>query len=446
VSASLPWFSKNAVVLGAAIGLTVGLLAACSSGGGSSVPAASTPASGGASSPAASGSATKTPITIGISLSLTGDNSVDGVAFEQGYKLWAKDVNAAGGILGRPVALTIVNDDSSTNQVVTNYTTLINSNHVDLTFGPFSSLLTTPASAVAARAGYAFIEGAGGAPTVFDAPSNEADHNTFDVSLPVADELVPFVNYIKSLPASERDGLTAAYPMANDPFGDPPVQLAQTELQSLGVKTVYSEIFPEEVSSYDAPAAAVAGKDPDIVVLGSTDVPTVQAFMKVFQQQHYTPKMFIAAAGPDQGGAFIKAVGAGNAAGMMVPDGWYGQYKNAASEKMVAEYVAEYGGSASDVNADVAEAYSVGQVAAQAITATGGVDNASIIKYLHSGVTLQTVQGSVLFNSLGENSAADAFVFQWNNTGTDFQQVLPASDPGSVPIIASKPAWTGPVG
>jgi branched-chain amino acid transport system substrate-binding protein len=446
VSASLPWFSKNAVVLGAAIGLTVGLLAACSSGGGSSVPAASTPASGGASSPAASGSATKTPITIGISLSLTGDNSVDGVAFEQGYKLWAKDVNAAGGILGRPVALTILNDDSSTNQVVTNYTTLINSNHVDLTFGPFSSLLTTPASAVAARAGYAFIEGAGGAPTVFDAPSNEADHNTFDVSLPVADELVPFVNYIKSLPASERDGLTAAYPMANDPFGDPPVQLAQTELQSLGVKTVYSEIFPEEVSSYDAPAAAVAGKDPDIVVLGSTDVPTVQAFMKVFQQQHYTPKMFIAAAGPDQGGAFIKAVGAGNAAGMMVPDGWYGQYKNAASEKMVAEYVAEYGGSASDVNADVAEAYSVGQVAAQAITATGGVDNASIIKYLHSGVTLQTVQGSVLFNSLGENSAADAFVFQWNNTGTDFQQVLPASDPGSVPIIAAKPAWTGPVG
>jgi branched-chain amino acid transport system substrate-binding protein len=432
VSASLPRFSKNAVVLGAAMGLSVGVLAACSSSGSSSA--------------TTSGSATKAPITIGISLSLTGDSSVDGVAFQQGYKLWAKDVNAAGGILGRPVDLTFLNDDSTTNQVVTNYTTLINSDHVDLTFGPFSSLLTTPASAVAARAGYAFIEGAGGAPTVFDAPSNEADHNTFDVSLPVADELLPFVNYIKSLPASERDSLTAAYPMANDPFGDPPVQLAQTELQSLGVKTVYSEIFPEEVSSYDAPAAAVAGKDPDIVVLGSTDVPTVQAFMKVFQQQHYTPKMFIAAAGPDQGGAFIKAVGAGNAAGMMVPDGWYGQYNNAASEKMVAEYIKEYGGTASDVNADVAEAYSVGQVAEQAIVATGGVDNASIIKYLHSGVTLQTVQGSVNFNSLGENAAADAFVFQWDKTGSDFQQVLPAGDPGSVPIIAAKPPWTGPVG
>ena len=48
-------------------------------------------------------------------------------------------------------------------------------------------------------------------------------------------------------------------------------------------------------------------------MLGSTDVPTVAAFMTEFAQDHYTPKMFIAAAGPDQGAAFIKAVGAGNA-------------------------------------------------------------------------------------------------------------------------------------
>ena len=83
--------------------------------------------------------------------------------------------------------------------MVTNYQTLINTDHVDLTFGPFSSLLTAPASAVAARNGYAFVEGAGGAPSVFDTQSNQADHNVFDVSLPVADELMPFVNYIQSL-------------------------------------------------------------------------------------------------------------------------------------------------------------------------------------------------------------------------------------------------------
>jgi branched-chain amino acid transport system substrate-binding protein len=450
VSAHLPWFSKNAVVLGAVAALSVGVLAACSNSSSSSTTSSSATASSSATSggsSASTGTGTKAPITIGISLSLTGDFDADGVAFKQGYELWARDVNAAGGILGRQVSLKILNDDSSTNQVVTNYNTLISADHVDLTFGPFSSLLTAPASAVAARAGYAFVEGAGGAPTVFDTQSNEADHNTFDVSLPIADEMLPFINYVKSLGPAADKKLTAAYPMANDPFADPPVQLAQSQLAAAGVKTVYSNIFPEEPSSYAPAAAAVASKAPDIVVLGSTDVPTVQAFMQGFQQAHYTPKLFIAAAGPDQGAAFIKAVGVpANAAAIMVPNGWYGGYQNAESEKMVAEYDALYKTTPSQVNADVAEAYSVGQVVEQAIIATGGTNNAAIIKYLHSGVTLNTVQGKVLFNSLGENSAAAGFVFQWNKTGTVFNQVLPRNDPGTkVAIIATKPPWAGAV-
>jgi len=423
-------------VLGA-VALFVGVLAACSSSGSSS-------SSTGAASPASTTSAksSSAPITIGASLSLTGDFSADGQAYKQGYELWVKDVNAAGGILGRQVKLTILDDRSDPNQVVTNYQTLINTDHVDLTFGPFSSLLTAPASAVAARNGYAFVEGAGGAPTVFDTQSNEADHNVFDVSLPVADELMPFVDYVASLPASTRDKLTAAYPSANDPFAVPPVQLAQSKLQALGVKTVYSSIFPEEESSYKPAADQVAAKDPDIVVLGSTDVPTVSAFMSEFAQDHFTPKLFIAAAGPDQGASFISAIGnKDNATGMMVPDGWYPGYDNATSKKMVSEYVAQYGGTAAGVNADIAEAYSVGQVVDQAVTAVGSVDNAKIISYLHSGVTLQSVQGPVKFDSLGENAVSAAFVFQWQDNGTQFNQVLPAGAPGSVSIIATKPAW-----
>jgi branched-chain amino acid transport system substrate-binding protein len=230
--------------------------------------------------------------------------------------------------------------------------------------------------------------------------------------------------------------------MADDPFADPPVQLAQQMLQALGVKTVYSKIFPEEVADYKAPADDVAASKPQIVVLGSTDVPTVAAFMQAFEQQHYTPQLFIAAAGPDQGSAFISAVGKGNAVGMMVPNGWYPTYPDAASQAMVAEYVAKYGGNASGVSSDVAEAYSVGQVMAQAVTATGGTNNAKIISYLHSDVTLTSVQGPVKFDSLGENGESVAFVSQWQNGGNSFNQVLPAGVAGSVAIIATKPSWT----
>jgi ABC-type branched-subunit amino acid transport system substrate-binding protein len=108
----------------------------------------------------------------------------------------------------------------------------------------------------------------------------------------------------------------------------------------------------------------------------------------------------------------------------------------------VNEYVAKYGGSPSDINADVAEAYSVGQVMAQAVKATGGTNNAKIISYLHSGVTLSTVQGPVTFDSLGKNASAAAFTFQWQNGGTAFNQVLPTSAAGSVAIINPKPNWS----
>jgi branched-chain amino acid transport system substrate-binding protein len=403
--------------------------------------AACTTSSSSSGTPAATSQPTG-PITIGASLSLSGDFSADGEAFKRGYLLWARDVNAHGGIRGRKVQLTILNDNSSPNQVVTNYQTLFGEDHVQLAFGPFSSLLTSPASSVAARFGMALVEGAGGAPSVFDTPSNQADHNVFDVSLPIADEMLPFVNWIASLPADQRPK-TAAYPMAQDPFADPPVQLARTELQKLGVQTVYSNVFPEEVASYKGPADQVAASGAQLVVLGSTDVPTVGAFMQAFEQQHYTPRMFIAAAGPDQGDAFTSAVGRGNANGMMVPDGWYPGYANPASRQMVREYVSQYGGSASGVNADVAEAYSVGQVVAQAVAATGGTDNAKLIAYLHSGVALTSVQGPVKFDALGENGAAAAFVFQWQKGS--FRQVLPSATAGSVSIAATKPPWvSGP--
>ena len=63
-----------------------------------------------------------------------------------------------------------------------------------------------------------------------------------------------------------------------------------------------------------------------------------------------------------------------------------------------------------------------------------------MINYLHSGVTIQTVQGGVKFNSVGENVVAPKFIFQWQS-GSKFVQVLPCSATGSVAIINPKPNW-----
>ncbi len=382
------------------------------------------------------GHAALAPIKIGISLSLSGDFSADGIAYKQGYELWAKDVNAAGGLLGHPVTLDIVSDASSPTQVTTNYTKLISSDHVALTFGPFSTLLTLPAAETTDRYGYAMIEGAGGGPSVFQAKL----HNVFDVTLPVSYDLAPFATWVTSLPAASRPK-TIAYVTSNDPFTQPVVDQAANLIKGHGIKTVLNTVFPAEATDYTSIADQVAASKAQAVVLGSVDVPTVSAFMQAFEQAHYTPKVMVATAGPDQGAAFIKAVGAGNADGMMVPNSWFGGSTNKQSQKMVAEYIKQYGGTAAGVNADIAEAYSVGQVMQQAVDATGGFNNAKIIAYLHSGETLQSVQGAVKFNSVGENLAQTAYTFQWQDGGKTFVEVNPVTDKGASKVEYPKNAW-----
>ncbi len=123
----------------------------------------------GSGSTTSSGGTNTSPLVIGASVSLTGDFSDSGKAVQRGYQLWAEAINKRGGLLGRQVSVKIVDDASSPTQVVTNYQNLINKDKVDLVFGPFSTLLTIPASQVAKRYGYAFLEPAGGGPEVFDA-------------------------------------------------------------------------------------------------------------------------------------------------------------------------------------------------------------------------------------------------------------------------------------
>ena len=376
-------------------------------------------------------------VTIGISEPLTGQFAADGLASEQGYQLWASDVNANGGLLGHQVKLTILNDNSLPATAAKQYATLITQDKVNFVLGPFSTLLTVQAAPVVARDGYAFPEGSGSGPSVFALK----DPTLFGVSTPVVDQMVPFAKWVAALPAGQRPK-SAAYPMVSDPFADPPVQTAETILQNAGIRTVYTNASNPITATNLAPyAKAVAALKPDMVVLGSVDVPTVLAFIQTFEQQAYTPKIFIAASGPDQGLAFLDHVGPANSNGIMVPDGWSGSLANALSHVMVQDYIAKFGGTASGINTDVAESYSAGEVLADAVAATGSLDNSKIIAYLHSGVTLQTVQGPAKFDGVGENiqSLTSSFIFQWQNS--QLVQVLPAGAPGSAQILVTKPPW-----
>jgi len=180
------------------------------------------------------------PITVGISLPLGGSPSsdpfsADGQACRIGYALWASDVNSHGGLLGRPVRLKILDDKGSEQLTQANYQTLIKTDHVDLVLAPFSSLLTIDAAKVTSKYGYALAAGSAGAPAVYALGLR----SLFSTNVPASKQMVPLANYVARLPVAQRP-TTAAYPMIDDPFADPPVQTAKGILSRNGIRPVYT--------------------------------------------------------------------------------------------------------------------------------------------------------------------------------------------------------------
>ena len=371
-------------------------------------------------------------IKIGISLSLSGDFSDPGKFAMQGYKLWAKVVNAKGGILGRKVVLDIKDDASSPTQAATNYQNFITKDKVDLTFGPFSTLLTAPSAAVAHRYGYAFIEPAGGGPAVFD---QKLDNVFFTQPAPIVESGDVFVKWVLSLPKSKRPK-TAAYPELDDPFSSPIAERMRQQFEKAGIKTVYKTIYPSETVDMTPIVSKIASAKPDMIV-GGTQAGDGYALVKALVQANYSPKFLFEANGPNSPGEFPSKVGASNTQGIFSASDWFPQAKTYGNPYFLKQFIKTYGGTADGIDPGSAEAYAVGQVAQRVIKKVG-LNNAKIIAALHKG-TWPTVEGTLHWNAIGEPTGK-FLLMEW--LGGKLYPVLPKNVAVKKPVYP-KPNWGG---
>ncbi|UQX88458.1 amino acid ABC transporter substrate-binding protein [Jatrophihabitans telluris] len=387
----------------------------------------------GPSTTASNGGASKAPLVIGASVSLTGDFSDSGKGVQRGYQLWADTVNAKGGILGRKVTIKIVDDASSPTQVVTNYQNLINKDHVDLTFGPFSTLLTIPASQVAKRYGYAFLAPAGGGPDVFKQKLN----NFFFVQpAPTTQSGDVFANYILSLSAADRPK-TAAYAELDDPFSAPIAENIRAKFEAAGIQTVYKQVYPSETQDLSPVMAAIAAKKPDVII-GGTQSEDAYAQVKSLVQLKYNPKFMFQSNGANSPLEYPNKVGAANTTGIMSSADWYPGSKASGSDAFTAAYIAKFGGSAQTVDDNSAEAYAAGQLLEAVATKTGKIDNATIISSLHSG-SWPTILGDLAWGSDGAPTGEYSLV-QWQSG--KLLPVFPSGVAQASPVFP-KPNWGG---
>ena len=79
------------------------------------------------------------PIKIGLGMSLTGPLAANGKMSLVAMQVWEDDINAKGGLLGRPVKLVYYDDQSSPSQVPGIYAKLLDVDKVDLIVSGYAS-------------------------------------------------------------------------------------------------------------------------------------------------------------------------------------------------------------------------------------------------------------------------------------------------------------------
>jgi branched-chain amino acid transport system substrate-binding protein len=373
---------------------------------------------------------TSKPIVIGISLPLTGDFSQPGTEARRGYEVWASQINKSGGMLGRQVQLKIVDDASSQDTVVTDYTKLITQDKVDLVLGTFSSLLNYPASAVAEKNNMVFVEPAGGAPKMFTrgfkglffAQQATAPHQA-DV----------FVDWIKSLPADQRPK-TAAYPTQDDPFAAPVIESMQKQLEALGVKTVFSSTYPADSTNFQSIASQMAGKKPDLIAQGAVFEDGV-GLVRSLKQLRYSPKIMFQTSAPSNAGQYSSGIGVGSTEGVFYTVSWHQDAKTPNNTEFVSGYKAAYQNA--DPAEDAADAYAAAEVLQEAVTKVGSLDQTKIREWLHAN-TVQTILGPLSWTATGEPNGK-FLLAQWQSGKP--QVVAPAEAATSQTVVNPKPDW-----
>jgi len=369
------------------------------------------------------------PIKIGISLPLTGDFSQPGGAAEQGYRIWESLTNEAGGHLGRPVELVILDDASSQDTVVADYNRLISEDDVDLLLGTFSSLLNIPASAVAERNQMVYVEPAGGSPDLFD---DGYEFLFFAQQATAPHQADLFVEWVLSLPEDQRP-TTAAYPSQDDPFALPVIESLRDQLTDAGIENVYETVYPPDTTNFDTIAADIQNSGAELVAQGAVFEDGV-GLVRSFQRIGYNPQVLFQTSAPSNSDQYAEGIGAENTEGVFYAVSWHQDTATPQNAEFVAAYDAAYGGIPAE---DAADAFAAAQVLWAAVEAVGDLDQVAIKDYLHANA-VDTVLGPLSWDETGAPQG-QFLLAQWQ--GDQAEIVAPAEVATSETIVHPKPEW-----
>lgn len=373
------------------------------------------------------------PIKIGFSMALTGGLAAAGKSALIGMEIWRDDVNAKGGLLGRPVELVYYDDQTNPSTVPGIYTKLINLDKVDLVVSGYATNMIVPAMPIVMSRKMVFM-------SLFGLAANEKfGYDRYFSILPAGpDPKLDFLaGFFELAMAQNPKPKTVALVGADAEFARNAVAGAREAAKAAGLEIVYDKSYPPSTADFTPIVRAIQATNPDIVFCGSYP-PDSAGMVRAVNEIGLKAKMFGGGMVGLQFAVFMSKLGPmlNNIVNydFWVPEptlkfegveAFLVKYQEAAKGKGVdplGYYLPPY-------------AYSYLQVLGGAVEAVGSLDQGKIAAYIRDNEH-STVVGKIKFGKNGEWAQPRTLMVQYQ--GIEGNELEQFTKPGTRVVLYPK--------
>ena len=360
------------------------------------------------------------PIKIGFSIEETGGLAANGKPALLAMQIWAEDVNAKGGLLGRQVQLVHYDDQSNPANVPGIYTKLLDVDKVDLVVSSYATVLVAPALPVVMQHNMLF-------PALLGlAVNSEFHYPKYFAMIPTGQN--PKASFSQGFfdiaMAQNPKPKTIAIASADIEFAHNAADGARETAKADGLQIVYDKTYPGNITDCSPVIRAVQAANPDIFEINSY-VTDSSCMVRAVKEVGYKPKMIGGGMVGPQATAIKQQLGPA-LNGFIAYDVW--QPAETMLVPGVAEVLKKYQARAKDAGTDplgyymVPISYAYLQLVQQAVEGTQSLDQDKLADYFRSN-TFHTVFGDIKFGKDGEWDQSRMLMVQFQGiTGNDLEQ------------------------
>ena len=360
------------------------------------------------------------PLKIGFSMALSGGLAGGGKAALLAYQIWAEEVNARGGLLGRKVELVYYDDQSNPSAVPSIYTKLLDVDKVDLLLSGYATVPTAAAMPIVMQRKKLFL-------SLFALAANdEFKYDRYFQLQPNGPQAKYELSkgFFEIAAAMNPKPQTVAMVGADAEYPKHALDGARENAKKAGIKIVYDRTYPPAQVDFAPIVRSIKATNPDLVFM-ATYPPDSVGMITSIHEIGLSARLVGGGMIGLQFAAFKQKLGP-----MLNNIVCYDLYVPEPTMKFpgIEELLVRYRERAAQAGVDPLGiyippfAYSEVQILEAAIKAVGSTDDGKLADYIRK-TTFKTVVGDIKFGERGEWAEPRVLYVQYQGiVGNDIEQ------------------------